>query len=182
MLPTKWPQWIIIPIGFLLVAVITGAGLGTVVAVQAIAPSPEMPPSPTSTQEGSMQDPDLLAYAHAQEGLACLDCHRWESRQVPEEPVAEEAVAQRMTAMDFCVDCHVDNEHTSYDQVIERTTDYMIDGQNINPHDAHAETMEVEEIACYTCHRMHGESPLINGCYSCHHDGTFKNCSGSGCH
>jgi hypothetical protein len=185
MLPKKWPQWIIIPIGFLLVAAIVGLGLGLVKGVQASTPSVEAMFSPTSTYEASLQNPDLLAYAHYQEGLECLDCHKWETGQISAAAMAEGSAVQSLTKMDFCLDCHVDNEHTSYEQVAGRTTDYVLDGENINPHDPHPDDPQVEAIPCDTCHKMHSESLLSEGCYAswCHHDRIFESCSsGSGCH
>jgi hypothetical protein len=126
----------------------------------------------------SLADTSLLAYVHAQEGLECLDCHEVEGlKQVHEEAVPGKPIKALRVKMDVCFDCHVANEHTSYEQVIGRTTDYVIDGQNINPHDPHPDTAEVGEIECYTCHKMHKESPLIDGCYSCHHERTFESCS-----
>jgi len=130
----------------------------------------------------SLEDTDLLAYAHAQEGLECLDCHEVEAvEQVHEEAVAGAPIKPRTVEMAACFDCHAANEHTSYEQVIERTKDYVIDDQNINPHDPHA-GLEEPPIECRYCHQMHRESPLINGCYSCHHEGTFESCSSSACH
>jgi len=126
---------------------------------------------------GSLENVNLLAYAHAQEGLECLDCHEVEAvEQVHEEAVAGKPIKPRMVEMEFCFDCHVANEHTSYEQVIERTTDYVIDDQEINPHDPHA-GLEEPQIECRYCHQMHEESPLINGCYTCHHERTFESCS-----
>lgn len=180
MLPKKWPQWIVIPIGFLLVAVVVGFGLGLVTAVQASVPPVEVVPSATSVEEGSMQDPDLLAYAHAQEGLDCPDCHRWE------EAMVEGSSMQRtVDTNSFCLDCHVENEHSSMEQIIERTADYMIEGESINPHeDQHTDIEEeVEQSDCRHCHGMHEESLLINGCYGCHHEYNFdEGCGGFECH
>jgi hypothetical protein len=78
---------------------------------------------------------------------------------------------------EFCFDCHVPNEHTSYEQVIQLTADYIIDDQEINPHDPHPGAEGVKPIECSNCHQMHEESPLITACYSCHHSGTLENCS-----
>jgi cytochrome c nitrite reductase small subunit len=130
----------------------------------------------------SLEDATLLAYAHAQEEMVCLDCHE---QEVLEEVHREaEAGVTRLTVRKFsmeesCLDCHVTNEHTSYEEVIERTEGYIIDGKEINPHDPHAgvEGSEQELFECYSCHRMHKESSGINYCYGCHHAGTFENCS-----
>ena len=126
----------------------------------------------------SLQDSNLLAYAHAEEGLECLDCHEVEAvEQVHEEAVAGRPIRARTVEMAFCLDCHVANEHTGYEQVIARTTDYMIREQNINPHDAHPGSQVVGQLECRYCHQMHEESPPINGCYGCHHAGTLESCT-----
>jgi hypothetical protein len=200
MLPQKWPQWTIIPIGFLLTVAIIGAGLGMVAAVQAAVPGAEASPNPASSYEASLTNPDLLGYIHAQEGLGCLDCHAWQSEQVDAEALAEGS-AKSMAQMDTCFNCHVDNEHSSYEQVIERTADYVmttaylsskdvsyatyiegsipfiIEDQNLNPHDPHATTeSEQRPIECSYCHQMHKESPLADYCYGCHHKTVLDAC------
>jgi nitrate/TMAO reductase-like tetraheme cytochrome c subunit len=121
----------------------------------------------------------LLAYAHAEEGLTCTDCHHDLEAlgQSHEGAVAGARVKDLWVETQFCIDCHVSNEHTSYEQVIELTADYIIDDQNINPHDPHAGSDEVEEVECSLCHRVHETSPLIEGCYSCHHSRTLQNCT-----
>jgi len=129
----------------------------------------------------SLQDATLLANAHAQEELVCLDCHE----QAVLEQVHEEAkpgasrLKPRKFSSDSCFDCHVPNEHTGYEEVIERTEGYTVDDEEINPHDPHAgvEGSDQEQFECYSCHKMHKESPGINYCYGCHHKRTFENCS-----
>ena len=130
----------------------------------------------------SLQDTNLLAYAHAQEGLVCLDCHEAEAvEQVHNEAVAGKPIRAREFEMQVCFECHVPNEHTSYEDVIERTTDYVTDGENINPHDPHpgleSSKHDLGAYECSTCHEMHEESLLIEGCYTCHHRRTFENCN-----
>jgi cytochrome c nitrite reductase small subunit len=130
----------------------------------------------------SLQDANLSAYTHAQEGLACLDCHEQavlEQVHAEAQPGTPRLKVLRFSS-EFCFDCHVPNEHTSYEEVVERTKDYTVDGEEINPHDPHVGVEETGQYECYLCHRMHKESPLINGCYGCHHEETFENCSG--CH
>jgi hypothetical protein len=129
----------------------------------------------------SLQDANLSASTHAQEGLVCLDCHE----QAVLEQVHKEAKAgvtrlkPRKFSNELCFDCHVDNEHTSYQEIIERTKDYTVDGEKINPHDPHAglEEIEQEQLECRRCHKMHKESPGIEYCYGCHHERNFENCS-----
>ena len=55
-------------------------------------------------------------------------------------------------------ECH---QHGSYEEIV-----------GANPHASH-----YGEMDCRLCHKMHKESPLINGCYGCHHEGTFESCS-----
>jgi hypothetical protein len=76
----------------------------------------------------------------------------------------------------FCFDCHLPNEHTSYAEVIERTKEYTVDDEKINPHDPHA-GLEEPQLESRYCHQTHEESPLINGCHTCHMSGTFQSCS-----
>jgi hypothetical protein len=128
-----------------------------------------------------LKDTNSLAYVHAQQGLECLDCHadQEELQQVHEQAVPGRPVRHLTVGMEFCFDCHVDNPHTSYEEIIDLTSDYVIDGQNINPHDPHPGSEVVGQIECYTCHKMHGGSPLVNGCYNsaCHHQLNFVSCS-----
>ena len=130
----------------------------------------------------SLEDSSLLGYAHSEEGLECLDCHEVEAvEQVHEEAVAGERIPPKIIDNVFCLDCHVPNEHTSYEEIMERTKDYVIDEEEINPHDLH-EGLEEPQTECRYCHQMHEKSPLMNGCYnsSCHHEGTFESCTA--CH
>jgi cytochrome c nitrite reductase small subunit len=137
----------------------------------------------------SLEDTNLLAYAHVQEGLDCLDCHEEGAlEQLHEEAVPGKSIRGKTVEMQFCFDCHMDNEHTSYEQLIGRTEDYVADGQNINPHDPHADVVlgpknemyNLGPYECSDCHQMHEESPLTEGCYDCHHSNTFEACSN--CH
>jgi len=133
----------------------------------------------------SWQASDLGAHAHAVEDVTCLDCHEPTVQQQVDELVVymqgdfEVPLKERDFGVEFCFDCHVPNEHTSYEQIIERTkdfTDYVVP-QQINPHDPHAGLEEMGPLKCIGCHQMHEESRLINGCDGCHHDGTFESCS-----
>jgi nitrate/TMAO reductase-like tetraheme cytochrome c subunit len=127
----------------------------------------------------SLEDTSLLAYVHAQEGLECLDCHNdlEAVEQVHEEAVPGKSIVGKTVENEFCFDCHLDNEHTSYEQVMERTEGYVIDDMEINPHEPHPDPETVQPIECSVCHQMHEESPLIEACYSCHHSGTLEDCS-----
>jgi hypothetical protein len=109
----------------------------------------------------SLQDANLLAYAHAQEGLECLDCHEEEAvKQVHEEAVAGEPIRELKVEMQVCFECHVANEHTSYEQIIELTAD-LEEEVGANPHDSHYGEME-----CRLCHKMHKGSE--DYCAQCH--------------
>lgn len=141
----------------------------------------------------SMDDKDLapLGYVHAealveagQTGSLCFDCHdQTELQQIHDEAKADGKMLMLRPPNEFCLDCHVESEHTSFAQIAERTADYVLNGENINPHDPHPDNPEVGELECNTCHRNHGESPLIEGCNGCHHEGDIhEGCSGIGCH
>jgi cytochrome c nitrite reductase small subunit len=109
----------------------------------------------------SLKDTNLLAYAHAQQGLECLDCHADQEavKQVHEAATAGEPVAELKVSMEFCFDCHVGNEHTSYEQIRERTTDWVSE-VGANPHVAHS------TLQCSACHKNHQES--VDFCADCH--------------
>jgi cytochrome c nitrite reductase small subunit len=135
----------------------------------------------------SWQTPGLGAQVHAEEGLACLDCHEPTIQQQMDELVVylqgdfRDPLKQRKFENEFCFDCHLDQEHTSYEEVIARTEEYTVEGEVVNPHDPHAGLEGVDsQFECYTCHKMHEESPGIDFCYGCHHSGTFTSCSS--CH
>jgi hypothetical protein len=136
-----------------------------------------------------MEDPDLLVYTHAEEGLECEDCHedtlvnQIHDNAKPDTPI----VYRYKTPNKICFDCHITNEHTSYEEIINRTTDFMVLGENVNPHDPHQNVVDVEgsqlkEYDCYRCHSMHTESDGINFCWECHHDYTYESCSSPDCH
>ncbi|MDY7080379.1 MAG: ammonia-forming cytochrome c nitrite reductase subunit c552 [Chloroflexota bacterium] len=137
----------------------------------------------------SLNQPASSAGKHAAEGMVCLDCHEPTIEQQVHELVVHVQgdfrvpLKQRKFENEFCFDCHLPNEHTSYEQVIERTQDYIIDGENVNPHDPHAdvEGAEQERRECYVCHEIHGEGespePDITYCYGCHHSRTFVSCN-----
>jgi hypothetical protein len=126
----------------------------------------------------SLENPALLGYTHAEEGLACFDCHdKEEAKQEHEEAVPLSRIPRLSLENEFCFGCHIENEHTSYEQIIERTADYVIDGEPHNPHDPHPNSVEeTGPIDCYTCHKNHRDSWLSNGCYGCHHSETLESC------
>jgi|GEM_PF-772859 len=104
------------------------------------------------------QNPDLLAHAHAREGLACVDCHEQaalEESHVGAVPGA--AVEPQTYDSEFCTGCHLDNEHTSQEQVAERTAEL-----SYNPHESHL----IGELECGACHKNH--RPSQEQCTGCH--------------
>jgi nitrate/TMAO reductase-like tetraheme cytochrome c subunit len=109
----------------------------------------------------SLQDSNLLAYAHAQQGLSCLDCHADQEavKQSHEEAIPGEPLAELKVNMEFCFDCHVDNEHTSYEQIVKLTTD-LVSEVGANPHVSHS------MLQCSACHKNHRES--VDFCAQCH--------------
>jgi formate-dependent nitrite reductase cytochrome c552 subunit len=130
----------------------------------------------------SLQDANLSAYAHAQEELVCLDCHEPAVLEQVHEGAPDPNITElkeRRFPNEFCLDCHVPNEHTSYEEIIERTEDYTVNDEKVNPHDPHAdlEEMDQDQFECRYCHKIHKESRGINYCYTCHHEGTFENCN-----
>lgn len=135
----------------------------------------------------SWEASDFLAKAHADEEVICLDCHEPTIKQQVEEAMLfvsgkyQDPLVMRQFPDDFCLKCH---EHGSRDQIIERTQDYTVGGQEINPHNPHEGVDEtlVSEIECWNCHKMHQKSATINYCYECHHDYTFQGCDGADCH
>lgn len=122
----------------------------------------------------SLATTDLLGGSHADQDIACTDCHEYDfdhqlndtiaylggevrgEGQQPLEPVRYE--------MDFCFECH---EHGSYDQIIWRTmdlgvTDPQAKGHDANPH----QSPHYSELECNLCHRVH--TPSILYCWECH--------------
>lgn len=104
---------------------------------------------------------DSLAHQHAENDVACLDCH---------EPTIDQQVSEftkqvtgdyktplkfrPLGTVEFCTkSCH------SQEELIAATADY--DGGTYNPHEFHG-----GELNCYNCHRVHEESRLY--CSSCH--------------
>ena len=135
----------------------------------------------------SMQDPTMLAYAHvkAQANLTCLDCHEVEALTELHKGVGTDTskLKQKKYPDTFCLDCHVANQHSSYEQIIERTKDYTSDaGEKANPHNPHegSESMASQQFPCSDCHRVHKTSPLIKHCYGCHHAENLEPCKA--CH
>jgi formate-dependent nitrite reductase cytochrome c552 subunit len=107
----------------------------------------------------SLENPDVMGFSHAAEGLVCMDCHDGDSLEALHETVVPVNRIEQLTfSNEFCFGCHLENEHTSYEQVAERTTGYMINDELHNPHDPHANAeSEQSPINCASCHQMHKE-------------------------
>lgn len=131
---------------------------------------------------------DSQVQAHAEVDVVCLDCLKPTIEQQVHEAAKcvtgqfEEPLVARTFGDEFCLQCH---EHGSYAELIERTTDYTVDDEEINPHDPHPGVDEsvVKQIECWNCHKMPRESPAMNYWHEeCHHEYTFEGCGGADCH
>ena len=111
----------------------------------------------------SWEGTELLANAHAQADVTCLECHEPTIQQQVDELVAyvtgdyREPLRERAFSKDWCFRCH---EHQSYAQVIELTQG-LKEEWGRNPHDSH-----FGELECRHCHKMHRESTIY--CAQCH--------------
>ena len=123
-----------------------------------------------------------LVYTHAEQGITCLDCHEPTIPQQVTEVAKfvtgqfETPLETRSFSEDFCLKCH---EHGTLDEIIERTKDVTILNVSVNPHDPHpgVDASVVKHFECWTCHRMHENSPKTEYCFNvCHHDRTFEPC------
>lgn len=103
----------------------------------------------------------LLAAAHAEAGLSCIDCHeqtketRAYEKQLYETGEYDDPIAIREYDSDFCFRCH-----DGYDALAVKTVKYE-EQWHRNPHKSH-----LEEPDCYECHRVHRPSNFA--CGSCH--------------
>jgi cytochrome c nitrite reductase small subunit len=107
----------------------------------------------------SWESPPLLAYAHAEENVTCLECHEPTIQQQMEEGIKfvtndyENPLEEREFDQEWCLRCH---EHGSYEELAQRTEEL-----ELNPHDSHYGEME-----CSICHRVHEASEEV--CAYCH--------------
>ena len=134
---------------------------------------------------------DLLANTHADEGITCLDCHEPTMEQQVQELVTyvkgdyRQPLKERKFDNEWCFRC---KEHGSYEELVERTKDYSetltADGEAVNPHNPQVGMENAEdELPCYSCHKVHQESLLLDYCYvTCHMSGVIESCSRPGCH
>ena len=130
----------------------------------------------------SLESSDYDANLHAEEGIECLDCHEPTIGEQVKEVVVfvtgqyEKPLESRRFPEEFCLRCH---EHGSQEELIERTKDYTILNENVNPHDPHPGVDEsvVKHFECWTCHKIHNKSGGTEYCFTvCHHDRTFEPC------
>lgn len=118
----------------------------------------------------SLTDSTLLASAHANRDVGCVDCHEYGLEQQLNDTIAYltsdyvEPFPRTRPANETCFACH---EHGSYDQLARRTadlgvTDPQAKGNDANPH----QPPHYTDLECHSCHRMHRESTLL--CWECH--------------
>jgi len=149
-----------IAIGIVIFLLVLGAGSG-VYAIRAshnpsfCATCHIIRPHYQSWAEGS-----LLAHEHAQEDVACLDCHESSYLEKAREGFIyltgkyEDPMREREFSKEECLSCH---EHRSYEQLVELTADL-----DPNPHNP----PHYQEMECSLCHKMHRESEIY--CAQCH--------------
>jgi cytochrome c nitrite reductase small subunit len=137
----------------------------------------------------SWQNPQTdFAAAHKNAGMRCLDCHEAKIKEQVQELVTyvtgkyTTSLETRRFPKEWCLRCH---EHSSYEELAQRTKDYMVPAelfpnstpadpaqQMQNPHASH-----LGQEQCYKCHKMHQESPQMAYCFSCHHSRQLVNCN-----
>jgi cytochrome c nitrite reductase small subunit len=107
----------------------------------------------------SWESSNLLAEAHADADVNCLECHEPTVQQQVEELVKfvkddyQDPLVERKFDKQWCFRCH---EHGSYEQVVQLTSDL-----DPNPHDSYH-----GELECNVCHKVHRESE--DYCAQCH--------------
>jgi len=111
----------------------------------------------------SWASPPLLANAHAEYDLSCLDCHPFQIMESAREVIVyvlgnyEDPLREREFSQEWCFQCH---EHGSYEELKGRTAE-MLETVDRNPHDSH-----LGELRCSICHKMHRLSDDF--CAQCH--------------
>lgn len=126
----------------------------------------------------SWESPPLLANIHGENNLVCVDCHPFEFTTSARQGFDyirgdyEIPLPERQFPKEWCFTCH---EHGSYEELVQRTKNYIAEGEEHNPHDPHMAGNE--EYECYFCHKMHKEGAEINYCYTCHHEGGLISCA-----
>ena len=111
---------------------------------------------------------EFPVYRHSVASISCQSCHPrsvWDlvhdiavtvsgnySQHLPTLKLSKEQ----------CLACH-----GNYRSLARRTAVLKI-----NPHASH-----LGEEECYQCHKMHGKSPGLKYCTTCHHTGQLSKCS-----
>ena len=104
----------------------------------------------------SLGNRSLLASAHAEAGLTCLDCHeqtdetRAYEQKIWDSGEFDDPLAPREYDADFCLRCH-----DSYEALAAQTQTFA-EKYDKNPHESH-----LEEVDCYECHRVHKPSNFM---------------------
>jgi len=112
----------------------------------------------------SWESPPLLANAHEEQGLACLNCHPFDIGQSVGEVVSfvrhdyEEPLRERKYPQEWCFQCH---EQVSYEEIIV-LTERLVEEVGRNPHNS----PHYVEMDCGFCHKMH--KPSEDFCSQCH--------------
>ena len=119
--------------------------------------------------EGYFNDPSLLAYEHAQQDVACLECHEATLSQQAEEGMSwvARAYAVDETGDLSTVGVTADKEFCAKSgchdwEIITASTQDWGGVQGVNPHSSH----QGEAIDCSNCHQIHGQSYMY--CNTCH--------------
>lgn len=135
-----------------------------------------------SVETASMEDPATAAFAHGEEGDACVTCHTDEAALSKAHEDAHEGstMPEHADATDVsestCLSCH-----GSYEDLAARTdgSDALVDTQGTvaNPH-ALGDVADHESISCSDCHKMHASEPAFqtakDKCTTCHHQNVFE--------
>lgn len=103
------------------------------------------------------EESDLLAHAHAQAQVNCIDCHENGIDDKIQETVwyvtddFDDPPLKRAFPNEMCTKCHKD-----IDQIVAKT-----DFGDANPHNSH-----LGDLVCSDCHKMHAKSHAK--CADCH--------------
>lgn len=137
----------------------------------------------------SWEDSSYTVHAHAEQGIACLDCHKPVLSEQVQEAVKQVSGDYTLPLAKMEVDdsfCLRDGCHTRAD-VEQGTATMEVDGTKVNPHTQTVNAAATnphdgsgEQPACSECHTMHRASKGMDYCYSCHHAETFAVCES--CH
>jgi len=163
----------------------------------------------TGDRVGETNGEPLLASLHASQDVICLNCHDQSIDEIYTEFMVfvkdeyRDPLKQREYDQEWCFRCH---DHTSREEIIERTKDYVFDYEieeqflaklaeqdtyhlgdegQINPHNFPVDSNNMDDPHgdptklpdCFVCHKMHQESPGLEYCFTCHHSRVLAACS-----